>query len=124
MSTWIKIMNSLPAHPKAIRAGAAAMWLHISALCYSNEHLLDGRVDRAMLPAIAVGVPKAEQLVRRLVDVGLWDVAEDGWQIHDYEQYQRSANEIRKRRDASAKRQQAWRESRIEQQTSNSGDGA
>lgn len=116
MSTWIKVYNSMPAHPKLVMAGDRAGWLFVCGLCYSNEHLTDGFIPKAVLPIVAPGMRAPEKAAAALVDVGLWHEAtragQLGWQIHDYEEVQRSSDEIRSKRISDADRQRKLRESR------------
>lgn len=109
MSTWIKVYNSLPAHPKIIEAGDRAAWLFICGLCYCNEHATDGKIDRRVLPALAPGVRSPEKLAERLVRVVLWEATNCGWLVHEYLEFQRSADEIKKHRAAAADRQRRSR---------------
>lgn len=104
MTTWVKVYNSLPSHPKYLLAGDRAGWLAICGLCYSNEHLTDGFIPQHVLPVVAPGVRRPEELAQRLVIAGLWHEVDGGWQIHGYEEHQRSADEVRERRAADSAR--------------------
>lgn len=99
MSDWIKVVNSLPAHPKIVRAGDRAAWLYVCGLCYANEHLTDGYIPRDVLVVAAPGVKSPERLAAQLVAVGLWHDADGGWQIHDYADHQRTSEQVRERRE-------------------------
>lgn len=105
MSNWVKVFNSLPAHPKILRAGDRAAWLFVCGLCYSNEHLTDGFIAREVLVVAAPGVKNPERLARNLVEVGLWDTTEGGWQVHDYGDYQRTSQQVKdvRRKDRERK---------------------
>lgn len=109
MTTWIKVYNSMPSHPKVLMAGDRAAWLSVCALCYSNEHLTDGFIATHALPVVAPGAKGAEKLAATLVKVGLWHEVTGGWQIHDYGEHQRSSDEIRARRAKDAERKAAGR---------------
>lgn len=98
MSDWIKILNSLPAHPKILRAGDRGAWLYVCGLCYANEHLTDGFIPREVLMVAAPGVKAPERLAERLVQTGLWHVAEGGWVIHDYADHQRTSTQVKETR--------------------------
>lgn len=112
MTTWVKVFNSMPCHGKFLLAGDRAGWLFVCGLCYSNEHLTDGFVARYALPAVAPGVRNPEAQAARLVTAGLWHEVEDGWRIHDYQEHQRSAGEIRDRRSKDIERKAATRSAR------------
>ena len=109
MNTWVKVYDTLRGHPKSLKAGDRAMWLYVCGLSYANEQETDGFIDRAALPAVAPGVKAPEKLAETLVSVGYWDLTEDGWQIHDYLDVQRSADEIRARRARDAERKASAR---------------
>jgi hypothetical protein len=102
--TWIKIANGLPTHPKILGAGPHAAWLYVCALCYCNEYLTDGRLPSAALQALVPGVKRPEILARQLVAVGLWEQVEGGWQVHDYAEHQRTADQIRRAQQADRER--------------------
>lgn len=109
MSTWIKVYNSLPTHPKIIRAGDRAAWLFVCGLCYCNEHLTDGYIDAAVLQILAPGVRSVEKLASALVSSGLWEQVEGGWQVHEYREFQRSASEVREQRAKATERKRRSR---------------
>ena len=98
MTTWVKVYNSMPAHPKFIGIGPQAGWLFVCGLCYANEHLTDGFIPANSLHVVAPSLSRPRPLAVRLVSAGLWLDVTNGWQIHDYCEHQRSAAEIRDRR--------------------------
>jgi hypothetical protein len=70
----------------------------------------DGYVPRDMLGQIAGGDKNALKLAEILVRVGLWeDDARGGWQIHDFLEYNTSAEQNKEKRDAEAARKASWR---------------
>lgn len=102
--TWFKICDGLHDHPKARRAGTAAMglWALCGSFCASN--LTDGFVPRD----VALRYGTARQAAK-LVEVGLWVPTErdgeDGWQFHDWLEYQPSREDVQRKRKAAAQRQ-------------------
>jgi hypothetical protein len=105
VTNWVKVMNSLPAHPKILRAGERAAWLYVCGLCYANEHLTDGFIDSAVLIVAAPGVKAPERLASALVQAGLWDAVDGGWQVHDYGDVQRTSEQVKdvRRKDRERK---------------------
>lgn len=105
MTNWVKVMNSLPSHPKILLAGDRAAWLYVCGLCYSNEHLTDGFIAKAVLVVAAPGVKAPERLSARLVEAGLWEAVDGGWQVHDYGEHQRTAAQVKdvRRKDRERK---------------------
>lgn len=110
MTTWVKVYNSMPQHPKSVFAGERAMWLFTCGLCYANEHLTDGFVARHVLPVVAPGVKAPEKLANSLVLAGLWHEVQGGWQIHDYDEHQRSSEEVRGTRSWDVERKSLYRD--------------
>lgn len=109
--TWIRLDDSFSDHPKVIAAGREAAWLFVSGLCYSGRLLTDGFIPTAQVRSLGNPFVRSHQAAaRRLVEVGLWEDAEGGYQIHDFLQYNPSKEEVLQQREAAARRQAAWRE--------------
>jgi hypothetical protein len=101
---WVKIDDQFFMHPKVIAAGRDARDLYLAALTYTAGQLTDGFVPAGALPLIAAmaGVPDAADLAARLVDVRLWEPTAGGYNIHDYHEYNPSAEQVRATREARA----------------------
>lgn len=86
--------DKLHSHIKWISAtkGARALWT--SALSWCMDHLTDGFVPKEVLRRLD-GTPGE---ARSLVSVGLWEVAEGGWQFHDWAERNPDADSIRAKR--------------------------
>lgn len=110
---WVRLADDFPDHPKVVRAGPLAAWLYVCGLSYANRYATDGFIPSAQVRRLA-DVPDSESLAERLVESGLWELAEDGFQIHDYRDYQPSADEVKREREAAAKRQAEYRARRAE----------
>jgi hypothetical protein len=81
----VSLDDSFFSHPKAVRAGEAAMGLHIRAIAYcSRFNLADGRFPRAALRILMRRRGAAGSSAQRLVNVGLWlEDGEDFIATHD-----------------------------------------
>jgi hypothetical protein len=108
---WIRLDDQFPDHPKVLAAGPAAAWLYVCGIGYCNRLLTDGRIPAGQVRKLA-DVDNAPELAARLVDVGLWEATEDGYIIHDFLEYQPSAEQVKAERADNARRQQEWRERR------------
>ncbi|MFC9440596.1 hypothetical protein [Nocardia sp. NPDC057030] len=99
---WFQVDDQLGFHPKAVAAGNAAMGLWVRAGSWSMQQLTEGFVPAA----IVRGLGSAAQ-AKKLVEAGLWTVAEGGYRFHDWGERQMSKAEIedrrRKRADAGRK---------------------
>jgi hypothetical protein len=99
-------------HPKAIQAGRDGRDLFLCALGWSGEYRQNGHIPVAALDQLAalVGIsrPAALRARARLVAVGLWEPEEGGWLIHDYLDWQMSAEERDRRAEEAAQRQRDY----------------
>ena len=107
----MKIDDGYHRNPKVRAAGLHARALHLAGLCWTSANLHDGRIPRAMLALIAAEAEVKPSVVKRLVEVGLWHETPDGWEIHDYLEFNRSAAQIQADREAAKRRQQKGRQS-------------
>ena len=103
---WAKLDDGMPTHPKVIAAGAVAFALDVAAICYANKHLTDGHIPTHSLPAVLPGLPSPKRHAAKLVEVGRWEAVDGGWRIHDYHDFQPTAEH---QREVSKKRADAGR---------------
>lgn len=107
--SWVSIDDGAPDHRKFLRLaeeekdnGAAAVTLWWAALCYANrQKARDGFIPSAKITALwpfpaKVALAAAAALVR----VELWAVVSGGYKIHDYTEYQLSAEKLAARIEA------------------------
>jgi hypothetical protein len=111
MMAWARLDDTLPVHPKVRALTDAAFRLYICAICWSNLHLTDGYVPSSQLRYLS-DVRRPAQCAEQLVQAELWENAEGGWRIHDYLEYQPSAEKVRREREAKQHRQERWRSKR------------
>lgn len=115
-STWIKFSDDFFDHPKAIGLTPTAVTLYVRALCWSSKHLTDGKVPEAVVASWKVNKWRAaahelcadpSTRVGQGSDKGetrpLWSCRDHVYEIHDYLDYQRSAEEARKLKVKRAK---------------------
>lgn len=109
---WVRLDDGFPEHPKVARAGDLAAWLYVCGLTYANRQATDGFIPASIVPRLT-GLKNPLVLAKRLVEVDLWERADDdGYRIHDYLDYQPSSDRVRRERNANAARQDAWRQRR------------
>ncbi len=82
--SWVKLDDKLWCHPKFVLLSCNAVTLWTFGLCWCNQYETDGRIPKAMLPVLRSSVEVAQELVA----AGLWRDLGDGWQVHDYLEYQ------------------------------------
>jgi hypothetical protein len=93
--------------------GAAALGLHLLCNTYSRHNGTGGFIDEHVPEMLVGGV--GHELAALLLQVGMFDAADGGWTLHDFDEYSdpkdpapnRSAND--RRRDMIEKRKEAGR---------------
>lgn len=110
--SWAKIDDKLHSHPKVIGAGYEAMGLFLLGLSWSADYLTDGFVPQMQVRRLLVEADDPLVIAQRLVEAGLWDEVEDGYQVHDYLEYNPSAEKVKADRAAAKERMRELREGR------------
>jgi hypothetical protein len=85
--TWVRLDVNFPTHPKVLQAGPNAAWLYIAGLCWSHSHATDGSIPRHVLSTLLPD-PHRARASRRLVEARLWHETAEGFEIHDYKDWQ------------------------------------
>ena len=109
--TWVRLDDRFAQHPKVQQAGPLGLALQVAALCYSNQYLTDGFVPVTVVERL-LQLDDPHVVAGELVEVGLWKTVDGGWQIHDYEQYQPTREQVLAEREAARERQLKYRKSR------------
>jgi hypothetical protein len=99
--SWVRLDDAYPRHPKILKAGAEAFILDVSAICHSNCYGTDGFIADEILHSLSPLVHDPSSTAARLVVYGRWvrDEARGGYLIHDYLEYQPTAEEVAERRE-------------------------
>ena len=86
---WFRVDDDLHSHPKTLAAGNAAMgaWVRIGSWC--GKHGTGGSIPMSVARSL-VGSSKA---LHTLVQVGLLNVDGENYQLHDWEEYNATAEE-------------------------------
>ena len=103
--TWAKIDDNLHGHPKAIAAGLEALGLWTLSLSWSSAYLTDGFIPDEQVPRLGGNA----DIAAKLITAGLWARFDGGYQIHDFLEYNPSAEEVKEQRATNAERQARWR---------------
>lgn len=100
---WIRIDTQMFENPKLLYLKEdgkyRAIVIHLEAMAYSGRHGLCGYLPRACLRILGATARDA----KTLVESALWDPAPGGWQIHGWDEYQLSAEDMQKRRERAQK---------------------
>lgn len=104
---WVRLDDGFDDHPKILDLSDQAYRLHVGALCFCARTLTDGFVSEGALRRLVNGGHVAE-----LVDAGLWEAGDGGWWIHDFLDYNQSAEQVLEEREKARERQRRARENR------------
>lgn len=108
---WLRFDDQFPIHRKVSGLSDAAFRLHVSAIFWCARNLTDGVVPEEDLDDVSARVRTPQRFVPELVKRGVWEPVENGWQIHDYLDFQWSKIRVEQERRKSADRQKKFRES-------------
>lgn len=93
--TWVYLDDKFDQHPKVIEAGSEAAWMFVAGLCWVNRNLTNGRIPRNAVRLLTDKRPAP--LVKRLLDVRLWEQDGPDYRIHNYEFWNRTAKNLSER---------------------------
>jgi|JI9StandDraft_1071089.scaffolds.fasta_scaffold44891_3 hypothetical protein len=110
--TWVKLDDGFADHPKVIDAGPLASWLFVCGLAYCSRQLTDGFIPTGQVRRLA-DVERPDELVNTLIRVGMWQKVDGGYQVHDYLDYQPSADEVKRKRGEAADRMRKLRSQEV-----------
>lgn len=112
--SWVFIDDRFFTNRKVMSVSLHARWLYLSSLCVASQQSTDGLLDEAAQTCLMVAVGRSgnfDQLAAELVRAGLWlDNGEGSYSIHDYLEYQPSAEDQRKQRAKNAERLKRFRQ--------------
>lgn len=111
---WIKVATSFTRHPKALKAGPTARHLYLCSLMWAGEYDTDGAIPAYALGVLATdaGIPidEVQDVADKLMEVGLWERTADGWQVHDWSEWQSTADERERKAELNRERQRRFAE--------------
>lgn len=106
--TWVKLDDAIWSHRKIRAAGLEATGLFACGIAWCNQNLTDGHIPRHILPMLG-DLRRPEQLASKLVEVGLWHETDDGWEVHDFLDYQPSKEQVESQRASQRDRKRKSR---------------
>jgi len=114
--SWAKFDDQYTDHPKIVYVGPLGLALHVAATCYCARYLTDGFVPSAMMNRLlcfdGINVDSnavtTKLLTDKLVEVGLFELSDGGYMVHDYLKYNPSGAQVKAEREANAARQKEW----------------
>lgn len=96
---WVKLDNGFREHKKVLRATPAGVCLWVCGLDYCNRQpARDGFIPAEVVPVL-YPMPQPMKVAARLVAAGLWEEADGGFRVHDYHDYQPTAEAAEAKRE-------------------------
>ena len=97
---WFKVDDGFHGHPKVVDLTLDAIGLWTVAGSWCAKYLTDGHIPARTLARL--GGERAQ--ANELVDAGLWETAEGGWQFKDWADYQPLKEAVEAERRAAQER--------------------
>ena len=99
---WVRLDSNFYTHDKVLwlagqRDGYRAISVYVFSMGYAGGHGTDGYIPRHVLPVIQ----GTERIAQMLVEARLWEYAEGGWTIRNWEQRQELSTITEIKRQAS-----------------------
>lgn len=92
---FVRIHHGYDEHPKVMPLSDAAFRAHIGAICWASRN--EGRYR---IPKTVAGKKWRPKVIRELLDAVLFEDRGDTYEVHDYLDFNRSAEEIAAYREA------------------------
>ena len=110
MKMWLRVSDDVFTNRKFERAweddpASVGLWLFASS--HSGHHLLDGAVPRRFVRQWFTTSSRERRATGALVDAGLWLPNGDGWEIHDWADYNPTRDEVLAKRAADSARKRS-----------------
>lgn len=102
--SWARLHDGANENQKQLDAGAEACWLWACGLMYANRQVK----RNGFIPAAVVGMlypfKSPQKLAAKLVSVGLWEKAPGGFQIHDYQTWNKTKEQVEHEKSEARRR--------------------
>ncbi|TSD68104.1 hypothetical protein [Aeromicrobium piscarium] len=108
---YLNIDDGFADHPKVDDLSDGAFRLHVAALCACAKGQTDGFIRSHKVPRLTHSYRPT--LVVELVEAGLWHEADDGWDIHDFLDWNKPKSWWDEKRARDAERKAKWREKKV-----------
>jgi hypothetical protein len=110
---WFYVDDDFAFHPKAAAAGDTAIGLWTRAGSYSMKYLTEGFISHDALRQLRAKPAQVKALVdakARPAGTGLWVPVDGGYRYHDWDDRQRSRDQVEADRASAAERARRYRE--------------
>ena len=109
---WVRFDPGFTRHKKRLKVGASTNWLWVCSVDYCVQHLTDGHLPKEALPGLVPSLrgPALKAAVDQLLTVGAWEKNGSDYTVHAFLDYQESADQVRRAREAGKQRARRSRE--------------
>ena len=115
---WVKIDNNFFSNPKVVGLSKDAKLVYLAGICYAGSSLSDGFIPQPVVTILSAQcqVRRIQPVTKELVEMGLWLTTcchkQDGFQIHEYLDYNTSSAEVQAKRESARTRMADLRSNR------------
>ena len=106
--TWTKLDDSFYDNPKIVEAGNEVAGAFARSLSYCGRHNTDGKLPKAVGDNIAI----RKRVIDSLLELGLWVADGRQYFIPDYLEFNPSAEQVEKDREAARERMRELRKNK------------
>jgi hypothetical protein len=102
--TWLRLDDQIHRHEKIAPLSDRAWRLHVTAMLECCARLTDGKIARDM-PVTWPAAPRGKALSKTIAELeskGLWELNDYGWMVHDFLDWNPSAEQVRETRKVRA----------------------
>jgi hypothetical protein len=101
MKAYHRNDNKLHENKKMVAAGCAALGLWTLCRSWAADNWSDGFIPERIVKRFSSRGSRVDLHVAKLVEVGLWEPTEGGWQMHDYADWNMTVAERDAEREAA-----------------------
>lgn len=92
--SYVRLDDSFAQHPKVVGLSDRAFRAQVTAMCYSGFYGTDGAIPKGVTTL---------KIASELVKAGLWEPMANGWQLHDWKDWNLTAKQWQERKQARSK---------------------
>lgn len=111
---WGRFDDGYASNRKVRKLSDQAFRLDVAGILWCAKYSTDGFIQEDDLPLLCSEIRSPNGKADELVTKGRWERVEGGWLIHDYLDYNPSAEQIQEERQLKTARQQRWRNRQYE----------
>ena len=91
---WVRLDDEFPDHKKVAGLSNDAFCLHVTAMCWVAKWQTDGKLPGKLLGKLGWRCQDPASAAAELVTANVWEITPEGWEIHDFTQYNPTKEQI------------------------------